>query len=103
MQTKTTTMTKKIRDLEFIGSDPGLDDLMGDEGLHYPYEWRFLPSGKVRHAVNWAGMFPSAVAVCGQDVISGILWMGSGSWQESVTLSGLPNCKNCVRMLKLED
>ena len=70
--------------------------------LPYPYEWRYIQGGKVRHAVNnGGGVFASAVAVCGQDAISGILWMGSGSWQESVTLGGLPDCKRCVRAMGL--
>lgn len=64
-------------------------------------EWRYLPTGKMRHALVPAGGGLGDVlrAVCGIDVWRSSAWRGTGSQDEYERVARLPACRRCVRLL----
>lgn len=67
--------------------------------LPYPYEWRYLPQGTVRHAVNAVGGVV-CVAACGVATWSSIDWYGTGCMHEYEMVAALPDCQRCVRIME---
>lgn len=63
-----------------------------------PYEWHYLPGGKVSHA----RLGRRNVAVCGRSPswFSPDGWYGTGCQLEYETAVGLPRCKDCVRITR---
>lgn len=66
--------------------------------------WRYLPKGRVKHALKQLSVGHAAVAECGTSP-SGFYpwsdkWFGTGNQTEYETVEKLPRCKNCVRMLE---
>jgi hypothetical protein len=58
------------------------------------YDWRYLPTGKSRHALQDV---EDVLAVCG---IPGTpWWLGTGSQAEYERLAGLPMCLRCLRII----
>lgn len=45
------------------------------------HEWRYLSTGRVKHALSSTG------------------WLGAGSQVEYETAAGLPECRRCARIL----
>lgn len=57
-------------------------------------EWRYLPHGKVKHAMLTAH---SAFAHCGVSTWDSAQWCGTGTQREYERVTELPKCRNCVR------
>lgn len=62
--------------------------------LHYPYEWRYLPHGQVRHAV----IPDMCVAACGVAGWTALDWYGTGNMHEYEMAAALPDCQRCARI-----
>ena len=58
--------------------------------------WRYLPFGKVRHALRSSGR---SMALCGVRVVDPWEWCGTGSQREYERVKQLPECKRCAREL----
>lgn len=67
------------------------------EDLIAAHDWRYLPRGRVTHAL----LTPSAgvVARCGRAAWSADQWHGTGSQVEYERAGALPRCADCVRAL----
>lgn len=69
---------------------------------HGGLEWRYLPGGKVAHAIaRFCGEL-NQTAVCGASPVwylpSGA-WCGTGSQAEYERAAGLPRCRRCLAKL----
>lgn len=60
-------------------------------------EWRYLPLGHVRHALQRNGGDLAAVAVCGRGPLFPTDWHGTGSQREYDTVAELRACRDCAR------
>ena len=58
--------------------------------------WRYLPKGRVRHALRDSGY---STALCGIGVWVFSQWLGTGSQREYERVEELPECKRCAREL----
>lgn len=60
-------------------------------------EWRYLPNGKVVHALSHAS---ARIAQCGIGPVwyAPDGWYGTGSQVEYETVASLPECKRCVKL-----
>jgi len=56
------------------------------------YEWRYMPGGRVRHALIPESPF---VTGCGIADIPNALWHGTGSQEEYDTVEILKDCPLC--------
>ncbi len=62
------------------------------------YEWRYLSTGKVKHALSDS---TARVSRCGTGPVwfSGSGWLGTGNQGEYETAERLPECRRCARLL----
>lgn len=59
-------------------------------------EWRYLPTGRVRHAL---AKTDHVGAACGLSVWRAWDWHGTGSQREYETVAGVPECRSCVKAM----
>lgn len=60
-------------------------------------EWRYLPSGRAKHAVSRP---PHGPALCGAEPGLGGDWLGTGYQHEYDRVAALPECKRCAEKLE---
>lgn len=58
-------------------------------------EWRYLPTGKVKHALERAD---DRRAVCGMELWRAENWYGTGSQDEYENCAARPACRRCLAM-----
>jgi hypothetical protein len=68
---------------------------MQTEATPYPWGWRYLPDGRVRHLVDVSHR--DASAVCGRGPWVHDQWRGTGAQREYERCAALPPCRNCLR------
>jgi hypothetical protein len=64
------------------------------------YVWRFLPTGKAKHALRKEGLegYPNESAVCGRMALA-FLPVGARWQKDPEMLNKLPECLSCRRIL----
>ncbi len=64
------------------------------------HEWRYLPGGKVVHALSYAA---ARVATCGTGPVwfAPDGWYGTGTQAEYEHAASLPQCKRCLRITRV--
>lgn len=67
--------------------------------MMYDQEWRYLPYGRVRHALIHSN---EARAYCGAVAYPASDWRGTGNQDEYERVAGLPMCADCATMLGLK-
>ena len=64
--------------------------------------WRYLPGGRVRHALPTWHHDPvghPARALCGLETFRAQDWWGTGSWQEYEAVGTRRECRRCTAQL----
>jgi hypothetical protein len=71
-------------------------------------EWRYLPNGRTRHAIDPAPAVDEdtlglAVSVCGAYALEPDEWHGTGTQDEYERVETLPACKRCASKVGPDD
>ena len=67
--------------------------------------WRYLPKGKVKHALRTDGSYAGhrSIALCGTSPVwfvpSSERWWGTGKQSEYDAVEALPECRRCAALL----
>lgn len=64
--------------------------------MMYDQEWRYLPYGRVRHAIIG---HDKTRAYCGAQIRPADEWRGTGNQDEYERNAALPMCAQCAAML----